>query len=301
MPVNPRLLPFTQHFIELRKRFTRVIVVLVVLTLIFYSNYFYKPILDLFFGPVKDFLPGGKVTIIGPFEALTFRFKIALFAGLIATMPYIMYNVMAFLIPAFKERERKWLVPTVLVAVGLFLGGAGFAYFFVLGPAFQWLSAQGGDAVNVIAAADLYFSGISLMLIGFGIGFELPLVTFYLIGWGVLSFDAIMGGWRYAVVGILIVASIATPDWSPISMGGLALALLALYFVSLGIARFVFAKKINQQRKDKEEYDALYAQPEEDDELDLPDNFDQLSRKEQLIARAAAERRRQNRNTAEKD
>jgi sec-independent protein translocase protein TatC len=163
-----------------------------------------------------------------------------------------------------------------------------------MGPAFEWLHEQGGGIVGSVAAADPYLSGIAMMLIGFGIAFELPLVVFYLIGWGILPFDTLRSSWRYAVVIIMTLAAIATPDWSPINMGGLSLAMLFLYFGAMVVARIVFREKIKQQRIDKAEYDAMYAEAEGDDseeKLDLPKNFDSLSRKEQMIARAEAKAR----------
>jgi sec-independent protein translocase protein TatC len=94
-----------------------------------------------------------------------------------------------------------------------------------------------------------------MMLIGFGVGFELPLVVFYLIGLNIVSYDKIRGGWRYAYVVIIIVASVATPDWSPWTMGGLAGALILLYEGSLGLSRIVFSKRIKEQRKAEKEYE----------------------------------------------
>lgn len=297
MPVGPRLMPFTQHFVELRKRFTIIIVSILVLMFVFYTDTMYKSILGFILAPVLEYVPGGKLTVMGPFEALTFRFKVALFAAIVAASPIIIYNILAFMMPAFKKKERRWLYPTAAAGVGLFVGGAAFAYYVIMGPAFQWLSAQGGGVVNAIAAANQYLTGIGMMIIGFGLGFELPLVVFYLIGFGVVKFDWIVGAWRYALVGIMVIASIATPDWSPITMGGLFAALFGLYLASLLAARVVFAKKIKQQRIEDAEYQAMYADVEEPvDEnagLDLPEDFDSLSRKEQLIARAAAVRKKE--------
>jgi sec-independent protein translocase protein TatC len=290
MPINPRVMPFTKHFVELRKRFTYVIIVLLIGIMVFYSDFFYKLVIDILIAPIREYIPGGQLTVLGPFEALTFRFKIALYAAIVASSPVIAYNILAFIMPAFKKRERKWLLPTTIAAAVLFLSGVAFAYFIIMGPAFEWLFAQGAGVVSSIAAADQYLSGIALMLVGFGIGFELPLVVFYLVGWSIIPFDTIVQSWRFAIVIILVVAAVATPDWSPINMGGLSLALTTLYFGALLLARVVFAEKIKQQRIDKAEYDAMYADVEPDDEdIDLPGDFDTLSRKEQMIARAEAQ------------
>jgi sec-independent protein translocase protein TatC len=296
MPINPRIMPFTKHFIELRKRFIYVLIAFLLLLVLFYQDYFYELIMNILLGPIKDYIPGGQLTVLGPFETLTFRFKIAMYAAVIASSPVILYNIFAFIMPAIKQKERKWLVPTVVAAVVLFLMGVSFAYFVIMGPAFEWLYQQGAGVIGSIASANLYLSGIAMMLIGFGIAFELPLVVFYLIGWGVLPFDTILKSWRFAIVIIMIVAAIATPDWSPINMGGLSLALIVLYFGAMLAARVVFSNKIKQQRIEKAAYDAMYEEAEVDEEQALiarllPDDFDRMSRTDQMIARAEAQQK----------
>lgn len=281
MPVSPKQMPFFQHFAELRKRLTIIVIVIFVLSMVFYMEKCYVFLLDIFLAPVRAYLPGGKLTVLGPFEQMTFRFKVAFAASIIASMPVILYEIFAFITPALKPKEKKWVFPTVIAAVFLFLGGAAFAYFVIMGPAFQWLSSQGAGVISSMAAAGQYFSGISMLMIGFGIGFELPLVVFYLIGLGILKYDVIRGGWRYAYVAIVVIAAVATPDWSPWTMGGLAVSLIALYELSLGLARFVFAKKIKQQRIDDKEFEEYYAdeKPAEDAEV--------MTAKQKVIARAA--------------
>ncbi|MCL2024375.1 MAG: twin-arginine translocase subunit TatC [Coriobacteriia bacterium] len=295
MPLNPRIMPFMAHFRELRRRFTYILAVLVLSACLFYTDFFYAHIMQILLWPMRDVLPSGALTVLGPFEAMTFRFKVALYAALVVTAPVIIYHIFAFIMPAIKKNMRRWLIPTVMVAIMLFLAGAAFAYFIIMEPAFTWLFSQAGDVVTMLAAADRYLSGIVFMLIGFGIAFELPLVVFYLIGWGIVPFDTLLKSWRIAIIIVLTVAAIATPDWSPITMMALAGSLLVLYFASLALARIVFAEKIKERRRERAEVEAMYATNEESttpgEEPDLPADFDQLSRKEQLIAQAEARTR----------
>ena len=281
-------MPFMQHIAEFRRRLTIVVLTIVALSGVFYWEPAYKFALDVFLAPVQEYIAGGKLTVLGPFEQLTFRFKVALFASVIVSSPITIYHILAFIMPGLKERERRWLLPTTFAAIFLFLSGAAFAYFVIMGPAFQWLSAQGAGMVNSIPAADRYFSGIGMMLVGFGIGFELPLVVFYLIGFNVVPYDKVRGAWRYAYTGIVIVASMATPDWSPWTMGGLAGALIVLYEASLFLARIAFRKKIDEQRAEAAEEAA-------EAELDAIESAKQESRenrRKMLEARAEAARKR---------
>lgn len=277
-------MPFFQHFAELRKRLTVIVIAVLLLSFLFYSKDIYVFLLNLFLGPVKEYLPNGTLTVLGPFEQMTFRFKVSFAAAIIASMPIVLYEIFAFITPALKPNEKKWVFPTVIAAVILFAGGALFAYFVIMGPAFEWLSSQGAGVINSMAAADQYFSGISMLMIGFGIGFELPLVVFYLIGLSIVKYDVVRGGWRYAYVAIVLVAAVATPDWSPWTMGGLAVSLIALYEMSLAAARIVFAGKIKQQREDEKEYEAYYADDAPNDESN------NMTAKQKVIARAAQEK-----------
>lgn len=284
MPVQPQQMPFFQHFAELRKRLTVIVIAVLLLSFLFYSKDIYVFLLNLFLGPVKEYLPNGTLTVLGPFEQMTFRFKVSFAAAIIASMPIVLYEIFAFITPALKPNEKKWVFPTVIAAVILFASGALFAYFVIMGPAFEWLSSQGAGVINSMAAADQYFSGISMLMIGFGIGFELPLVVFYLIGLSIVKYDVVRGGWRYAYVAIVLVAAVATPDWSPWTMGGLAVSLIALYEMSLAAARIVFAGKIKQQREDEKEYEAYYADDAPNDESN------NMTAKQKVIARAAQEK-----------
>lgn len=121
MPVGPRLMPFTQHFVELRKRFTIIIVSILVLMFVFYTDTMYKSILGFILAPVLEYVPGGKLTVMGPFEALTFRFKVALFAAIVAASPIIIYNILAFMMPAFKRRSDVGCIQRPLLVLGCLL------------------------------------------------------------------------------------------------------------------------------------------------------------------------------------
>ena len=133
------------------------------------------------------------------------------------------------------------------------LFGNAFAYFVVLGPAFEWILSQANsDIVNVLPEATRYLSGVTMLLLGFGLAFEIPIVIFYLVAFDIVSYKKMRENWRIAYVILMIVAAVATPDWSPITMGLLFGALLLLYEGSLFFARVVLSKRIKAQ--EAEEY-----------------------------------------------
>jgi hypothetical protein len=105
-------------------------------------------ILGWLLAPIKTSCPADELNVFGPFETFTFRFKVALFGAIVAFSPVIIWQIMGFFLPALKPNERKWVVPTFLAAVVLFLGGAAFAYFVIMRPAFEFMFAQGGEFVT---------------------------------------------------------------------------------------------------------------------------------------------------------
>lgn len=245
MPVGPKRLPFFEHLAELRHRIIVVGVAVLVGAMVMY--YFTDPILDVLLEPIKAYLPNGKLTVFGPFEAFTFRFKVALYASIVVTSPIILYQFFAFFLPALKPNEQKWILPTVASALVLFLSGNLFCYEVVLGPAIQWSVAQGGDFVQSLPSADRFLNGITLMMLGFGVAFQLPVVVFYLVGFGVIPYAKMRANWRYVYVTLMIVAAMATPDWNPLTMAALYGALIGLYEGSLALVRVVFGRRIREQ------------------------------------------------------
>jgi sec-independent protein translocase protein TatC len=247
MPIQPKRLPFFEHIAELRQRLVVIAVTLFVGSTILYFDPFFPAILGWLLDPIRDLLPAEGLTIFGPFEAFTFRFKVALFAAIVVFSPILIWQVLAFFLPALRPAERKWVVPTFIAAVILFLGGAGFAYFVIMEPAFEFIFAQAGDMVQIIPSADRFLGGLTMMLVGFGLSFEIPIVVFYSIGFGLISYKKIRENWRFVYTGLALVAAVATPDWSPVTMGALMGALAVLYEASLLLAKYAFASKIKEQ------------------------------------------------------
>lgn len=249
MPIGPKRLPFFEHVAELRQRLVIIILTIFVAAMVLYSSIFYNAIWGWFIAPIKHLVPDGFV-LLGPFEAFTFRFKVALYAAIVLTSPVTLWQVLGFFLPALKPNERKWAVPTLFAAVGLFAAGVLFAYFIIMKPAFEFMLSQGGELVQNLPDANRYLNGIGLLLIGFGAAFQIPIIVFYAIGFGLIPYKKLRANWRYVYAGLSIVAAVATPDWSPVTMGLLGGSLFVLYEGSMLLARTVFARRIRQQELD---------------------------------------------------
>lgn len=255
MPIGPARMPLFDHLGELRMRFVRIIACLAIALCIFYLAT--PTIAQFMLEPVKEFMPldaNGNVemNVFGAFDAFAVRFTIALWASLVACMPVILWQVLAFFLPALKPNERKWFLPTFFAAVALFIFGTVFCYLVILDPAFEWLTDQATGFATVLPQADKWIDIIIKFEVGFGLAFELPLIVFYLTIFEVVPYAKLRSSWRYVYVGLLVVSAFVTPDASPVTMFLMFAAMIGLYEASLLVARLVLGNKIKQQKIEAE-------------------------------------------------
>lgn len=253
MPVGPARMPLFDHLGELRMRLVRIIACLAIAVVVFYMA---TPIMGQFLLlPIADFLPQdasgfASLQAIDPFEAFGTRFKISIWASVVACSPIILWQILAFFLPALKPSERKWFIPTFAAAVGLFIFGTIFCYLVILNPAFEWLTDQANGLGTVAPRMSSYIDMIIKFELGFGVAFELPLIVFYLVIFDVIPYKKLRGSWRTVYVVLMVVSAMATPDASPVTMLLMFAALVVLYEGSLLIARIVLSKRIKKQNEE---------------------------------------------------
>ena len=266
MPIGPARMPLFDHLGELRMRLVRIVVCLLVGVCVFY---FATPTMGQFLMiPIAEYLPKGpdglpSFMAIDPFEAFSTRFKISIWAAVVACSPVILWQLLAFFLPALKPNERKWFIPTFAAAVALFIVGTVFCYCIILNPAFQWLTDQAMGLGTVTPRMASYVDIIIKFELGFGVAFELPLVIFYLVVFNVVPYKKLRDSWRGIYVGLLVFCAIVTPDASPVTMALMFAALIVLYEVSLLLARIALGRRIKKQNEElaKEEGAAQVAAP----------------------------------------
>lgn len=253
-------MPLFDHLGELRMRLVRIIACLAIAVVVFYMA---TPIMGQFLLlPISDFLPKDSngfadLLAIDPFEGFSVRFKISIWASIVACSPVILWQILAFFLPALKPSERKWFIPTFAAAVALFIFGTVFCYLVILNPAFEWLTDQASGLGTVAPRMSSYIDMIIKFEIGFGVAFELPLIVFYLVIFDVIPYKKLRNSWRTVYVVLMVVSAMATPDASPVTMLLMFAALIVLYEGSLLIARIVLSKRIKKQN---EELDAEEAE-----------------------------------------
>lgn len=252
MPIGPARMPLFDHLGELRMRLMRVLVCLVIGVLVFY---FATPtIAQMLLIPIAEYLPAGTdgaaiLVALDPFEAFSTRFTIAIWAALVTCSPVILWQILAFFLPALNPKERKWFIPTFAAAVVLFVFGTVFCYFVILDPAFQWLTSQADGLGEISARMSTYIDVIIKFELGFGIAFELPLIVFYLVIFDIIPYAKLRSSWRIVYVVLMVISAMATPDASPVTMMLMFAAMIGMYEISLLVARLVLASRIKKQNE----------------------------------------------------
>lgn len=238
------------HIADLRKRLVISVVTVVVMFFVCFS--FYEPILNWMMVPVEAVLPKNSQMVAVEIQETFFTaLKVAFFAGFIISLPVIFWQLWLFLAPGLYDHEKKLVIPFVFFGTVMFLVGASFAYYVVVPLGFDFLIAFGSTVVTVLPSIGRYVDFFTKLLFGFGIAFELPVITFFLAKIGLVDDRMLKDFFRYAIVIIFIVAAILTPP-DVLSQLLMAAPLLLLYGVSIYIAK-VFNPAPKEDEEDEEE------------------------------------------------
>ncbi|MDX6609821.1 MAG: sec-independent protein translocase protein TatC [Solirubrobacterales bacterium] len=225
-------LTLVEHLDELRTRIVVCLVVLgVALALCFWQNHL---LLEIASGPLPD--NHDKLLTFGVTEPFTTTLTVATYGALILSMPILLYQAYAYLLPAFSDRERRTLLPILLFVPVLFLAGVAFAYFVVMPPAVKFLLGFNDTQFNVQVRARDYYSFFSTTLLAGGIVFQLPLAVLAVTRLGIVSVQQLSRNRRYAYLIIAVIAA-ALPGVDPVSMLIEMVPLLVLFELSILIAR----------------------------------------------------------------
>jgi sec-independent protein translocase protein TatC len=232
----------TEHLIELRKRLTNS---LIAVGIGFFVCYYFKEwLFAVITKPLTDVLPKSSYLIYtGLTQAFFTYMKIAFFASLIITSPFIIYQVWKFISPALLPQEKKYVVPFVFFSTLLFLSGVTFGYFVVLPTAFEFFVSFNNEYLRAMISFSDYLSFMVTFLLGFGLSFQLPILMFFLAKLGIVTDKLLSKNRKYAILLIFIVAAILTPSPDALSQILMAIPLMFLYEVSIFVAKIAGKKK----------------------------------------------------------
>ena len=241
MPIGPARMPIMDHLGELRRRVTIIVVSVVVCALVVY---FATPtLIELMIDQIRDAMNGAELVVTTVLGGFTIRFKVALFFSVIICCPIIIWEIMAFFLPALKPKERRWVLPTVAAMVALFFLGMVFCFFIIQPAAFGWLLEQSLEIGNLLPEASDYLDIYMLLEIGFGLAFQLPLVIFYLSILHLVPYKTFRSQWRIVYVAFMVLSAVVTPDASPVTMILMFAVLIFLYEAALAVARFIIVAR----------------------------------------------------------
>ena len=173
---------------------------------------------------------------IGIGEPFATTLTVAFYFALLFSLPVLIFNAYAFVLPAFNRTERQVALPLMGMAPLLFLGGVFFTYFLVLPPAVRFLQGYNSNNFDILVQAKTYYSFEILTMLGVGLAFQLPLGLLAFQRLGVISARTLTRHWRYAVVLIAVIAA-ALPGPDPVTTGLEMLPLLVLYLLSIVLLR----------------------------------------------------------------
>jgi sec-independent protein translocase protein TatC len=225
-------LTLVEHLDELRSRIVVCLIVFgVALALCFWQNHL---LLEIASGPLPS--DHEKLLTFGVTEPFTTTVTVSTYGAIILSLPILLYQLYAYILPAFSDRERRVVLPVLLAAPLLFLAGIAFAYFVVMPAAVNFLLNFNDAQFNVQVRARDYYSFFSMTMLAGGIVFQMPLAILAVTRLGIVSVAQLRANRRYAYLGIAVLAA-ALPGVDPISMLIEMVPLLALYELSILLAR----------------------------------------------------------------
>jgi sec-independent protein translocase protein TatC len=233
-------MPFLQHLEELRWTIIRSLVSIALLSAVCY--FFSRQIIEIlrYPGP-KDM----KLIFLSPTEGFMIYIKVAIFSGLILSLPYIAYEFWKFIVPGLLEKEKKLVRPIAFYTVLCFVVGAAFAYFLIIPFGLKFLMSFQTDFMEATITIGKYIGFVVTLLLVFGVIFELPVLAFLLTHIGLLTPQFLREKRRYGIVIIFIVAAILTPP-DAFTQLMLAFPLMLLYEVSIWVSAAVHKKKASR-------------------------------------------------------
>src|SRR6266516_1755813 len=228
---------FISHLVELRDRLLRAMLAVIAgfLCLLYWATDRY----GLLAKPLLAGLPaGGQMIATDVVGVFLVPVKVAFLVAFVIALPYVLYQVWAFVAPGLYANEKRLVLPLVVASSVLFLVGMSFAYFLVFPMVFRFMASVAPEGVAWMTDIDKYLSFVLTTFIAFGVTFEVPVVVIVLVRVGVISIDKLKEIRPYVIVGAFVVGAIFTPP-DVISQVMLAVPLWLLYELGIVCARIV--------------------------------------------------------------
>ncbi len=182
---------------------------------------------------------GVKFLQLSPGEYFFVSIKVAAYSGLLIASPFVLYQIIAFVLPGLTLRERRFLGPIVLGSSVLFFAGLAFSYIALIPAALNFFISYGADVVEQLWSIDRYFEFVLLLLFSTGLAFQVPVIQLLLALLGIVDSTRMLSGWRYVLLGAAVLGAVLTPSTDPVTQSLLGGAVLTLYFGGIGLVKMI--------------------------------------------------------------
>ena len=244
-------LPFTIHLEELRRR---LITCFIAIGIGFVGSYAFKEkLFSILTAPLISVMKPGETLIYTNLPEAFFTFlKAALISGILLASPVIIYQFWMFIAPGLYQKEKRMMIPVVVLSTFFFVGGSLFGYFIVFPFGFKFFLGFASETIQPLPSMKEYLSFSSKLLLAFGLVFELPLVITFLAKLGVVSVQFLKKNRKYALLLFFAGAAILTPP-DVVTQVMMAMPLMLLYEVSIIGARIFGKKKVDPELEPDDE------------------------------------------------
>jgi sec-independent protein translocase protein TatC len=239
-PLNTETdMSFLDHLEELRWRIMKALIAVVIGMIVaaFFADFLVK---EVVLGPLLKV--GLKSQVLTPYGIVLTYMQVFIVTGIIGAMPVLLYQLWQFIAPGLLPNERKYAWWIVFFTSICFLSGIAFAYFILVPTALTFFSTFGTDVFELNIAINEYISFLLSLILGAGLVFELPMITYFLTKIGLLTPAFMRKYRRHSIVGILIISAVVTPTPDILTQTLLAAPMILLYEVSIFISKFAQRK-----------------------------------------------------------
>ena len=224
---------FISHLVELRDRLVKAIIGVAIVCIALFIWPGPKEIYDFLAMPMLASLPpGAKMIATGVVSPFLVPMKVTLMFALIVALPWVFYQLWAFVAPGLYTHEKRLVLPLVFSSSLLFIGGVAFCYFLVFGRVFHFIAEFAPTSIAVMPDIENYLDFVMSMCLAFGATFEVPVVVVILVRMGIVSVEKLKSVRPYIIVGAFVIAAIVTP---PDVVSQLSLAIPMCLLFELGL------------------------------------------------------------------
>jgi len=239
---------FMSHLVELRDRLLRCVIALVLVFICLFP--WARNIYSMLAKPLLASLPAGGQLIATEVTAPFFvPIKVTMMAALVIALPYLLYQIWAFVAPGLYAHEKKLVMPLIITSTVLFLCGMAFAYFLVFPIVFHFIIAVAPEGVAVMTDIGKYLDFVLTLFVAFGVTFEVPVAVVILVRMGMVSVAKLRDIRPYVIVGAFVIGAIFTPP-DMVSQVMLAVPLWLLYELGIFVAQWVGKSAAAETRSD---------------------------------------------------